>query len=114
MASEHTHVVIEINPHRGGMASFNALLAKKGPLPKTMRATGANPVKGARDIDRIIYKLDPAKHIKRRRLGVGITVRSCDLNAALDGYQPANSREPADAPEWLEDGRDIDLMGGIG
>src|SRR5262249_55644466 len=44
---------------------------------------------------------DPVRHIERRKLDKGITVRSCDLNAALDGYQPANNRQPADAPLWL-------------
>src|SRR5262245_977140 len=102
MAGEHTHVVIEVNPHRGGAASLSTLVEKyKHDLPKTMRAARANPISGALETNRIIYKLNPARHIKRRRLDKGITVRSCDLNAALDGYQPANNRQPADAPLWL-------------
>jgi len=93
-----TYAVIDIKPGRGGMDTFSALAQK---LPKTMRATCANPLTGTHEGDRVILKLRPGMRIKQRKLGRGVVVKSCDANAVLDGYQLANSRPPADAPQWL-------------
>ncbi len=93
-----TYVVIDIQPGRGGMDTFSALAQK---LPKTMRATCANPLTGAHESDRIILKLRTGMRVKQRKLGRGVVIKSCDVNAVLDGHKLANSRPPAYAPQWL-------------
>jgi hypothetical protein len=102
-----TYVVIDIKPGRGGMDTFSALAQK---LPKTMRATCANPLTGTHEGDRIILKLRPGMRVKQRKLGRGVVVKSCDASAVLDGYKLANSRPPAYAPQWLNDGRDVESV----
>jgi hypothetical protein len=92
------YVVIDINPRRGGMDTFSALAQK---LPKTMRATCANPLTGTHEGDRIVLKSQPGMRIKQRKLGRGVVVKSCDASAVLDGHKLANSRPPAYAPQWL-------------
>jgi hypothetical protein len=97
MSSEHTHVVIDIDLHRGGIESFNALM-EKTTLPKTARAICVN---GKRH--RVIFKAGAGESVKQGKLGKGMVVKGCTADAVLDGYRLANNREPADRPQLLDE-----------